>query len=47
MCPVYTPCLTALVSRFFSTEVGGTIIFCRGEIERKFATGVFRLENEL
>ena len=42
MCPIYTPCLTALESRCFSTEVGGAIIFCQGEIERKFVTGVLR-----
>ena len=41
MCPIYILCLTATVSRFFSTGAGGTMIFCCGEIERKSVTRVF------
>ena len=44
MCPVYTLYLTALISKFYSTGVGGKIIFCRDEIEKKFVAGVLGLK---
>ena len=50
MCPIYTSCFTAPVSRFFSTGVGDTTIFYWDEIERKSVSGVLHwdmLKNEL
>ena len=49
MCLFYIPCLTALVSKFFSIGVGGTIIFARVKLKENLSWGFTRsrLENEL